>query len=152
MSEAPPRRMASHAEDYRVTFGDTDAAGVVFYPNYYRWFDRMTHELLRATGQPLETHWTTGQAPVLIEAQCRFLSSLRYDDLVRLEAEVTDVRERTFRVDHRIRRASDMVAHGYEIRAWVRMNNGNLEPRSLPADVRAALLAEKSRETRTIIE
>ena len=30
--------------DYRfkIRFGDTDAAGIVFYPNYYRWMDEAT--------------------------------------------------------------------------------------------------------------
>jgi acyl-CoA thioesterase FadM len=38
---------AAHRIVLPVEWGDTDAAGIVFYPNYYRWFDRAAHALLR---------------------------------------------------------------------------------------------------------
>ena len=28
----------------KVQWGDTDAAGIVFYPNFYKWMDEATHE------------------------------------------------------------------------------------------------------------
>ena len=33
-----------------IEWGDCDSAGIVFYPNYFRWFDASFHHLLRANG------------------------------------------------------------------------------------------------------
>jgi hypothetical protein len=36
----------------RMRFGETDAAGIVFYPSYFGWFDAGMHELLRSGDEP----------------------------------------------------------------------------------------------------
>jgi len=35
---------------HEITFGDCDPAGIVFYPNTFRWMDAAFHKLLRAHG------------------------------------------------------------------------------------------------------
>ncbi|CUH82275.1 acyl-CoA thioesterase [Tropicibacter naphthalenivorans] len=40
--------MSIFTRDQSVTFGDCDPAGIVYYPNYYRWMDGTFHEYLRA--------------------------------------------------------------------------------------------------------
>lgn len=42
--------MALHQITYPVTFGDCDPAGIVFYPNIYKWLDRCFHDWLRGFG------------------------------------------------------------------------------------------------------
>ena len=37
----------------RVEFGDCDPAQIVFFANYFRWFDQCTTALFRAAGLPL---------------------------------------------------------------------------------------------------
>lgn len=38
------------AQDFDITFGDCDPAGIVFYPNAFRWMDAGFHTLLRPVG------------------------------------------------------------------------------------------------------
>ena len=45
--------MTERIKPHRVQWGETDAAGIVFYPNYFRWFDQATHELLAQLGYPV---------------------------------------------------------------------------------------------------
>ena len=45
--------MRTHVTRTRVRFGETDAAGIVFYPTFYAWFDMGTSGLLRAAAGPL---------------------------------------------------------------------------------------------------
>jgi 4-hydroxybenzoyl-CoA thioesterase len=44
--------MADHRHSITVpiSFGDCDPAGIVFYPNVYKWFDHLFHDWLRAFG------------------------------------------------------------------------------------------------------
>ena len=32
---------------FQVRWGDTDAAGIVYYPNFYKWMDEATHEYFK---------------------------------------------------------------------------------------------------------
>ncbi|MFB4162434.1 acyl-CoA thioesterase [Alteribacillus sp. JSM 102045] len=37
----------------RVNFGETDGFGIVYYPNYFRWFDNATYHFFREMDVPL---------------------------------------------------------------------------------------------------
>ncbi len=130
----------SYVEEFRVPFGDTDGAGVVFYPNYYRWFDRMTHELFRSIGHAFQEHLERQVGAVLAETHCEFIRPIRYDDVVRLEASVEEVRNRGFRIKHQISLGKVVAARGYEVRVWVDLSGRSPSPQPIPANMRAALL------------
>lgn len=129
----------SYSEAYRVAFGDTDAAGVVFYPNYYRWFDRMTHELFRHLGVPLDAFLRQNEGPVLVDTGCTFRQPLHYDNLVTLRAEVAEVGRRSFRIAHSVILSDVLVATGFEVRVWVRVDEEGVTSIPLPNDLRDAL-------------
>ena len=126
-----------------MPFGDTDAAGVVFYANYYRWFDRMSHELFRSLGVPLNDFMELDQAPVLAETGCRFAAPARYDDMLTLSATPTDLGARSIRIEHTVARNADVIASGFEVRIWVEVKNGGLRAMSLPAVIREALSGDR---------
>ena len=42
--------MRRHVSERRVEFADCDSAGIVFYPNYYVWFDRAAERLFMSVG------------------------------------------------------------------------------------------------------
>lgn len=129
-----------HALRHRVQWGETDAAGIVFYPNYYRWFDRATHELCRAAGYSIARMLEQGYAVPIIECGARFLSPLRYDDEIALISRVVDLRTRAFRVEHSVRRDSLLVGEGYEVRLWARVEpGGSLRPEPIPEELRNLL-------------
>ncbi len=136
--------MNSHTLHYRVHWGDTDAAGIVFYPNYFLWFDHAGHEFLRAIGLSLESLFTHHQIILpIIEAGCRFHRPIRYDDLLTIETSVTEVRTRSFRFEHRVSRAGEITGLGFEVRGWARIptsNSETLELVPIPEEIRARLL------------
>jgi YbgC/YbaW family acyl-CoA thioester hydrolase len=140
--QSPPAEdswLVRYTESYRVPFGDTDAAGIVFYPNYFRWFDRVTHELFRSMGQELVRWGAIGEGPVIVETGCRPMAALRYDETVQLEAGIAEVRERSFRIEHRVTRALQTTTTGYEVRVWARLTGDALDKIAIPADLKRAL-------------
>ena len=128
---------------YRVRWGDTDAAGIVFYPNYFRWFDDAGHEFLRAAGIPQEALLEERQILLpIIETGCRFWTPVFYNDLLTIHTTVAELRTRTFRLEHRVLRGEEPTGTGFEVRAWARRSaesNRELELVTLPDDVRALL-------------
>lgn len=131
--------MSKHVIQYHVQWGDTDAAGIVFYPNYFRWFDHAALEFLRSLGLPLERLKADYQAVVpIIEAGCRFQKPLRYHDLLTIETSVTEVRTRSFRLEHRVSCGEEITGLGYEVRGLARMPSngaGKLELIVIPEDM-----------------
>ncbi len=140
--------MLSNTIEFRVEWGETDTAGIIYYPNYYRWFDRATHALFRAAGMPVvELVAQHGWAHPVAETGCRFLAPLYYDDLVTVETSVSEVRRRTFRLEHRVRRGETITGEGFELRAWIKLGepgaSGRLAAIEIPAEYAARLRGEK---------
>jgi 4-hydroxybenzoyl-CoA thioesterase len=122
----------------RVSWGETDAAGIVFYPNYFRLFDQGTHDLFRELGHPVTTMLDRGYVIPVVESKARFLTSLRYDDHFTTASRIAEIRTRAFRIEHRLIRGDEVVCEGYEVRIWARLVDGGkrLEPEALPHDLR----------------
>jgi YbgC/YbaW family acyl-CoA thioester hydrolase len=130
---------------HRIEWGETDTAAIVYFPNYFRWFDRATHELLRAIGFPVTENLARGFATPLIECHARFTRPLRYDDVITITSRVAEVRSRAFRVEHSITRGDEPIGDGYDVRMWVAVASHQpqtISPELLPPGLRAALLAE----------
>lgn len=136
--------MAENTKTFRVPFGDTDAVGIVFYPNYYRWFDQATHDLFRAVGYPIVQMLADGYAIPLVETQAQFRSPLAYDDEVTLVSRVSEIRARTFRVEHSVSRGDTPICQGYEERIWARMlPEGGLAAEVIPEQIRALIDSDR---------
>lgn len=77
------------AATYRfdVKWGDTDAAGIVFYPNFYKWMDEATHHFFAAAGFSSSRILAERQTIIpLLEAHCQFKSPLQFEDEVEVQS------------------------------------------------------------------
>lgn len=118
-----------------VEWGHCDAAGIVFNPRFFEYFDWSTALLLcEAAGmnvqQMLATYGSAG-AP-LVATQAKFLKTCSFGDEVRIVSTVTRVGSASFEVDHRLYNREELAVEGYETRVWVGLENGKLKSRPLP--------------------
>jgi len=124
----------------RVRFGDTDAAGIVFYPNIFAYFDVAAHELFRACGYALgERLRSEGVAFPIVESGARFRAPLHHDEELAVTARVTHIGTSSFRLEYAIERDGALAAQGFEVRVHVRIAHNHLASAPIPADLRAAL-------------
>jgi acyl-CoA thioester hydrolase len=91
----------------RVIYGDTDQMGVVYYANYLRWFEKGRSEFLRQIGLPYAAIEQQGFQFPVIEVTCRYAQAARYDDIIKIETELTDVGRASLTFSYRIARESD---------------------------------------------
>ncbi|MEH7547642.1 acyl-CoA thioesterase [Neobacillus vireti] len=113
--------------EYKVTvrWGDTDAAGIVFYPNFYKWMDEATHEFFKTMGFPTTDLFTNKQMSIpLLETHCQFKSPLFFDDEICITTTVEIVKKKVFKATHLFTRGDQQIAEGYELRAWASFENG----------------------------
>jgi acyl-CoA thioester hydrolase len=72
----------------RVIYGDTDQMGVVYYANYFRYFEFARSEYFRACGGSYRDFEREGLMLPVVEAHCDYKSSARYDDLLVIRTRV----------------------------------------------------------------
>jgi acyl-CoA thioester hydrolase len=85
------RAQITNITSYRVIYGDTDQMGVVYYANYLHWFERGRSEFLRQIGLPYAVIEQQGFHFPVVEVSCRYTQSARYDDVIRIETQLTEV-------------------------------------------------------------
>jgi acyl-CoA thioester hydrolase len=117
--------------------------GIVFYPTYFAWFDHATHELFAASGRTLlERLREDGLSVPIAECGAKFRAPVFADEELVVVSTAADVRTHTIRVEHRVERAGEEVATGFELRVCARLGaDGRLEVVRLPDEVRSWLEA-----------
>ncbi len=105
----------------RVRYGETDQMGVAYYGRYLDWFEMGRTELCRAYGKTYRDWETEGVFLPVVEANCRYKSSLFYDDVISIETTVEDVTNVSVIFRCRILRDEDgkLVAEGWTRHAFV---------------------------------
>lgn len=115
---------------FQVRWGDTDAAGIVFYPNFYKWMNESTHDYFTAVGFPASKLFAEEQLGMpLLETHCVHKSPLFFEDKVVLHTSVEEVRTKVFKMSHRFFVEDRLVAEGYEVRAWALFKE---KPKAVP--------------------
>jgi acyl-CoA thioester hydrolase len=64
----------------RVRYAETDKMGVVYYANYFVWFEVGRTDLLRSAGWSYREMELEGFALPVIDARCTYRDSAKYDD------------------------------------------------------------------------
>ncbi|MED4602851.1 thioesterase family protein [Paenibacillus validus] len=132
----------------RVNFGDTDKAGIVYYPNYFKWFDIAGHQFFRSIGlPPAELGEKHGIILPLLDVRCTFEKPLYYDDIITIATEVTEVNRRTVKLNHEVFRGEARTGHGYELRGWVKQEGDRIFAVPIPDEARALLEEDTAVET-----
>ncbi len=86
----------------RVTWADTDAAQVVHYSNYFRFFERAEEEFYRQLGFSFADTAKKGLWFPRVEAFCQYKRPARFNDLLEVEVNVENLKERSFKLGFRI--------------------------------------------------
>jgi acyl-CoA thioester hydrolase len=89
-----------HAVEFRVRYPETDQMGVVYHANYLHWCDIGRTEYLRARGATYADLERAGMLLAVSEASLRYHASARYDQIVRIETTLRDVRSRALTFDY----------------------------------------------------
>jgi 4-hydroxybenzoyl-CoA thioesterase len=104
-----------------VSFGDCDPAGIVFYPNTYRWFDRLFHEWLSQFGGHARICKQLDAVGIgLLEAGAQFHHPMKDGDSLALRLAVEKWSPKTLRLHYEGVLGSTLCVTGHEVRALFR--------------------------------
>jgi len=113
-----------HTTSCRVLYGDTDAAGVVYYANYLRYFEMGRTEYMRDRVMTYREVESLGLVLPVIECYSRYKAPAAYDDLLTIETSLAELKNVSCRFNYRIYRdesdgARTLLAKGYTVLAAV---------------------------------
>jgi len=121
----------------RVRYAETDRMGVVYYANYFVWFEIGRTDWLRDTGQSYREMEIGGVQLPVIEAHCEYRRPAKYDDDLEIRTRATLLTPVRIRFDYEIIRGdADTIVSGHTIHAAL---DARGRPCRLPARVRDML-------------
>ena len=86
--------------ELRVRYAETDQMGVVYHANYLVWCEVGRTDYIRAGGLSYAEMERAGFGLAVADASMRFHAPARYDDLVRVQTTLSEVRSRTVTFDY----------------------------------------------------
>ena len=122
--------MVSHSTTYRVIYGDTDNMGLAYHANFFRWFEMGRTEMFRFLGMPYKDIEQKGYFLPVAEAHCRFMSPVKYDDLITIETILDTTVRGGIKFDYNIatQNGSQVNAKGYTRHAFLDRNGSVVRP------------------------
>jgi acyl-CoA thioester hydrolase len=128
------------AIDFRVRYAETDQMGVVYHANYLVWCEIGRTELIRRRGSSYAKLEEEGVLLAVSEAKLRFHASARYDDTIRVETWVEEVRSRGVTFGYVISRVDGEVLSRLVTATTSLVALGrDARPRKLPPELVASL-------------
>jgi acyl-CoA thioester hydrolase len=122
----------------RIYWEDTDAAGIVFYANYLKYFERARTEWLRGLGFGQEAlRRDPGIAFVVSETALRYRRPARLDDVIDVSVAVVHLGQASLEIAQEARRAGELLADGTIRIGCIEL--GTFRPCRIPNDIRLSI-------------
>ena len=98
-------RPTAHDIELRVRYAETDQMGVVYHANYLVWCEMGRTDFIRRLGVTYADMERGGISLAVSELSARFHAAARYDDLIRVQTTLGDVRSRMIAFNYLISNA-----------------------------------------------
>lgn len=129
----------------RVRWGDVDAANIIFYGSYIRFFEIAETELFRSVGMPYGKIFEDLDIWLpRVHLECDFHRAARMDDLLAVSVYVGKIGKTSLRLNFEVRRRNeageieaDLMATAHFV--LVSTDRKNLKPLPIPEQLRRAL-------------
>ena len=125
----------------RVEFGDCDPAGIVWFPNFFRWIDAASRHFFVECGVP---RWEDTAASLgvigtpLVDTHSRFVNTASYGDTLHFAVCTKEWRSKSFVQAYRVTRGADLILECEEVRIFGgRHPDGRLRALPVPPEIRA---------------
>ena len=125
-----------------VAWGHCDPANIVFYPNYFIWFDQGSHLLFDKAGANMSSlmkEFGVVGLPV-VDTHSEFLAPSSYGDMIEVTSWVSEWRDKTMITSHEIHNKGRLTVKGTEVRIWIKphpKDPNRLQGQSIPGSLRS---------------
>ncbi len=104
----------------RARYADVDGMGVVYHSRYLEWFEAARTEMLREAGLSYRELIKLGVQLPVIEARCRYLRSVHYDDVVEIRTQINEVTRAKMRIGYTVFGSDEEAkAEGFSLHCFI---------------------------------
>ena len=127
----------------QISWGHCDPAKIVFYPNYFIWFDQNAHHLFDKAGAnmgDLMDQYGVVGLPI-VDAHAEFIYPSRYGDEIEVTSWISEWSAKTLIVTHEIHNNGLLAVKGTEVRVWAKPDPDDpkrLQAQVIPDSIRAS--------------
>jgi acyl-CoA thioester hydrolase len=134
--------LIEHEIRVRVRYADTDTMHVVYYANYFVWFESGRVELLRSRGIIYRDIEDTGIFTPVIEAQANYKAPARFDDEILIVTRLAKIGETSLRFENEIYKVSprELLCTGHTVHVMVGRDG---KPMRIPDNLRTKLASDE---------
>ena len=135
--------MLKYTLTIQISWGHCDPAKIVFYPNYFIWFDQSAHHLFDKAGANMgdlmDQDGVVGLP--IVDAHAEFIYPSKYGDEIEVTSWISEWREKTLIVTHEIHNNGLLAVKGTEVRVWAKPHPDDpkrLQAQVIPDSIRAS--------------
>jgi len=105
----------------RVRYADIDRMNVAYHSRYFEWFEAARTELLRRTGLDYKTVEQQGIMMPVIEAHCRYMRPVHYDEMLQIRTFIKSAGRTRLRIEYGVYGEEDTRkrADGYTVHCFL---------------------------------
>ena len=135
--------MLKYTLTIQISWGHCDPAKIVFYPNYFIWFDQSAHHLFDKAGAnmgDLMDQYGVVGLPI-VDAHAEFIYPSKYGDEIEVTSWISEWHEKTLIVTHEIHNNGLLAVKGTEVRVWAKPHPDDpkrLQAQVIPDSIRAS--------------
>lgn len=127
--------MKIHEAQVRVRYQETDNMGVVYYANYFVWFEVARTEYLRSLGISYRQLEDRGMYLMVASAGCRYKYPARYDDLIRIQSWISKLKNSSLTFEYKLFLKETLIATGESVHVFTDQAG---KPIRIPKELREA--------------
>jgi acyl-CoA thioester hydrolase len=119
----------------RVQFSETDAAGIVHFSHYFRYFEDAEHALWREAGLSIHPEASAIGWP-RVAASCEYHRPLKFEQVFDVTVRIGEMTKRTITYNGEITSNGERIATGtWKIVCVNKLSDGAMKSADIPADV-----------------
>jgi len=126
--------MKAYEAEIRVRYQETDNMGVVYYGNYFIWFEVARTEYFRSLGLVYRDLEAKGVYLMVAAASCQYKCPARYDDLIKIETWVSELKNTSLKFEYKLYAEGKLIAAGDSLHVFT---NKSGKPTKMPEEIRA---------------
>jgi len=134
-----------HETHIRARYQETDSMGVVYYANYFTWFEIARSEYFRSLGISYRELEHRGIFMMVASASCEYKAPSRYDDVIRIQAWAPEVRNTSMKFGYKLYVGERLIATGESSHVFTDRSH---KPVRVPQEVRDLYMKEHPQERR----
>lgn len=125
--------MKTYETKIRVRYQETDNMGVVYYGNYFTWFEVARTEYFRSFGIAYTDLEKRDVYLLVASASCKYKSPARYDDLVSVRTWISEMKNTSLKFEYKISVEERVLATGESVHVFT---DKSFKPIRIPEEIK----------------